>query len=844
MPLSYYRLVAWPWMVLWQVGWLTLLGWGMIRLRQFQRPVVALGHGLDWVMAATGLTLVVASLMADFPRVALWNTSLVVSYGLGLYAYRNWVDGGGWLTRYRLWAGLVGVAAGTAIVSLGLWRPDPTMWQSQNFMTALRNYQPLGHHNFVGGYFALILPLAVAAAVASRGGQRWLAAGASGLMAVALYASGSRGAALGALVWLLVTWLARLARVSRKHRWRCGLAGLGGFTAVGLALATNPRIRAWFEVSPGAGSIGLTVSDGPTLDRWFMVQMGGNILRDRPLFGVGPGVMSRVSNLYRPIEAGAGLDHIQQLHNTPLQLAGELGLAGLGLYLAWLVLGGRLWWWLWQQPLTPPDRALLGGIGGSLLAYGVSSLTDYQLENIPIAGTLVALVVLLLALATTYGRPGPAVSLPRRRLASLGVWIWIGLLFYIWLPFTLTVSFAALADRAFYNQQLNLADTRWYKADRLSPWDPTAGAVASEALWKLYQMLGASETQDNVRSLLLDYAHQAQRAAPNDAWFNQNLAVFHQPLDPAQALPFAAQAVQLLPRNRNHGYWLLGELLLAQDAHSGTTTDGGTSPKINNQPDAAIAAFTLEALINPASLTYPLWQEEPFQAIYPAVVTSTLGEYDQLLAQLSPGDLGFSAVYEARVLLAWWTRQSLSNVRTDYLRPIVQALLLADTDPAAALTQVESALAAGQDTVELRLLAAWLDPQKYWSAYANPDSSGPDSSGPDSSIPDLNTLMMEENLTQRPLRTWLTAMVAAPAEAYRGAISFAYRNYQAKEITLMLQPQDLQLYTLVTDLNLFPQWPREFPLLDHRIEALRTEALGLPHPTRNRFRLSSLSVQE
>lgn len=71
--------------------------------------------------------------------------------------------------------------------------------------------------------------------------------------------------------------------------------------------------------------------------------------------------MSRVSNLYRPIETGAGLDHIQQLHNTPVQLAGELGLPGLALYLAGIVLIGRLWWRLWRSPLDLADRHLLGG---------------------------------------------------------------------------------------------------------------------------------------------------------------------------------------------------------------------------------------------------------------------------------------------------------------------------------------------------------------------------------------------------------------------------------------------------------------------------------------------------
>ncbi len=93
--------------------------------------------------------------------------------------------------------------------------------------------------------------------------------------------------------------------------------------ALGLALASNPRIRTWFSADG-------FVPDGPTLDRWFMARLAVNILRDRPWVGVGPGVMSRVSNLYRPIETGAGLDHIQQLHSTPTQLAGELGLVGVG----------------------------------------------------------------------------------------------------------------------------------------------------------------------------------------------------------------------------------------------------------------------------------------------------------------------------------------------------------------------------------------------------------------------------------------------------------------------------------------------------------------------------------
>ncbi|MEO1069390.1 MAG: O-antigen ligase family protein, partial [Cyanobacteria bacterium J06638_6] len=294
MPLSYYRMVGWAWILFWQLGGMILALGLWRRLRQGQ-PFYALGYGLDRVVLTLGVVLGLSAVVSPFPRVALWNASLVAIYAAALYFYRNVVDHG-WLNRLRLWRGLVAIAIGTAVVSLALWRPDPTMWAPDNFLTALRNHQPLGHHNFVGGYFALTLPLAVAAAVASRGWRRWLVAAGSGLMVAALYVSGSRGAALGVVVWLLVTWVARLGQVKASQRWRWWLAGLAGAVGLGLLLASNPRIRTWFSAE--------SQIDGPTLDRWFMLRLGGNILRDRPLLGVGPGVMGRVSNLYRPIETG------------------------------------------------------------------------------------------------------------------------------------------------------------------------------------------------------------------------------------------------------------------------------------------------------------------------------------------------------------------------------------------------------------------------------------------------------------------------------------------------------------------------------------------------------------
>jgi putative inorganic carbon (HCO3(-)) transporter len=236
--------------------------------------------------------------------------------------------------------------------------------------------------------------------------------------------------------------------------------------------------------------------------------------------------------------------------------------------------------------------------------------------------------------------------------------------------------------------------------------------------------------------------------------------------------------------------------------------------------------------VNPASLTYPQWQNAPYGAIYPAVVQATLAEYDALLAEVPPQSPGFSTLYETRALLAWWTGQPRVEVDPARLRPVVSGVLLADTDPTAALESVEHQLSLGQQTPELQLLATWLDPERYpVTPLAPPNQS-----------PDLDTLLMEESLATRPLRPWLTSMITTPDQGYRGLLTFAYRNYQAKQITLILSPPHLQRYTLIVKLNLFPPWPREFPALDHRLETLRTEALGLPHPTRHGFRLASLDL--
>ena len=517
LPHSYVRMVGWPWIVIWQIGFLALGIWTIWMLRQFHIPFRRLGHGLDWVMGFAVLVMALSATLAEFPEVAAWNFVLAISYGLLLYALRNWIRPAGF-TVQRAWWVIVLVGTVTSLISLALWRPDPAMWFSNDFYAAIRNPLPLGHHNFVGGYFNLMLPLMFAFALAHRGSKRWGSGVATFLAAAALYSSGSRGAMLGALVLLLVSCGIAILRSRDKQRRRLIIGSLLALLGLTVILLSNPRIRSAIPIhflANKAEIAEVSIQDGPALDRYFMFQAARNILQSRPFLGVGPGNLSRVYNLYRPLETGTGSDHVQQLHNTPAQIGGELGLLGISDYLLLLGCLASLWFRLDKHLATPQDRLLLYGIGGSLLSYGVSSLTDYQLENIAIASTLTWNMALLVGLADKHPEISQSVSaeVPRRsrRVLSLISLILVCLALRIWLPVDMAMYLSHSARQEASTGNPAEADQKWDKAARLTPWDPTYPLLAAEnVLWVKDQVDG--EDQKILTEQAIEFFEQGDRS--------------------------------------------------------------------------------------------------------------------------------------------------------------------------------------------------------------------------------------------------------------------------------------------------------------------------------------------
>jgi O-antigen ligase len=219
-----------------------------------------------------------------------------------------------------------------------------------------------GDPNLLGLAFAASASIALAA-IASGGRRRLVAWGAPlvALTAIAgIGATQSRGAVVALVVGIVVT-----ALLVRSRR----VVAIGSIAlAATMAAVLLPAI---VDDAPGASALARTAagdSSSGRLDTW------SNALRqvaDNPVEGVGIGGFVTSIDRYR-----VPGDHslVQAAHNTPLQVAAELGIVGLGLggaALAALVVP------LWRRARAGDVLAACWCAAGASLAASSMLLTTY-----------------------------------------------------------------------------------------------------------------------------------------------------------------------------------------------------------------------------------------------------------------------------------------------------------------------------------------------------------------------------------------------------------------------------------------------------------------------------------
>jgi O-antigen ligase len=236
--------------------------------------------------------------------------------------------------------------------------------------------------NVLAGHLAIGLILCWGLGVGRRAAHRWFVVVVWALLFATLLFTFSRSGLLAAVVGIAVAsvWLARvhaLARPVAALGYPLAIVATIGLVVFAAVFHHYLQDRLW-SIWALLGPYGAT-------DRRGLIDAAALLLASHPLGGVGAGNFSAATRTVTP--GGVALDSV---HNVPLLIVSELGLAGLilvgAMVAAVLVVSYRRWRErsaeLWQ-----------GLVAGSLAALAVVGMLDHYLWSVPQGGLLGAWLV-------------------------------------------------------------------------------------------------------------------------------------------------------------------------------------------------------------------------------------------------------------------------------------------------------------------------------------------------------------------------------------------------------------------------------------------------------------------
>jgi O-antigen ligase len=242
----------------------------------------------------------------------------------------------------------------------------------------------LGHYMTYSGVLMLVVCAAVARLLFQPRDWIWPAVAVPALL-VALALTFTRNAWGG-------TFLAVLCLLALKN-WKLILVG-PVLIALGFAVApADIRARALSSFNS---------QDASRRDRAAMLEIGQAIVRDHPVFGVGPEMIDDVYARYRPPTAVNPTN--PHLHNVPVQIAAERGLPALA---AWLWFVGVALRDLYRQMRRGPARPVAAAGLAAVVAMLGAGLLEYNFGDSEFLMLLLGLITLPFAAARDRGTPAP-----------------------------------------------------------------------------------------------------------------------------------------------------------------------------------------------------------------------------------------------------------------------------------------------------------------------------------------------------------------------------------------------------------------------------------------------------
>jgi hypothetical protein len=637
---SHSLMVQWPWVAIWQIGLLCPILWLLSQIWH-HKSLTGLGNGFDLITGIIVLGLIISSLFSPFPNQARWYSWAAIGIICALYALHQWIiTDNSPQRRYAILSFQGYLSVAFIIISLFLWTSQtlsPELARIRELqqngveisfdfsVLELRNWAPLGHQNYVAGFLVLALPLLLGLAILAKNWQRWLWFTGIGLGILDLYTTSSRGGWLG-LIGVCVVGLGILIFRSEIPRLWLGLGGLATLLFLLLVIFANNRLKTVITSLVQGGG------DNEFSYRWINTLIGGQMGSENFLTGIGLGNVPITYQHYRPLIAGRASELIYQLHSTPAQLFAELGIWGI---LAGIGLVTVLIFHFFRSPAPDnfSDQILLPCVYTGLFGYGLMSLTDYQLDNIAIAGTL---TIYLACLTSSLPRKETKfLAIPAKGIFFTG--LGIVLVMIIWLiPIHRAWQLSSYGFDFLAEKKIAPFRDTLIKAHQLAPWEPY---YPYQLGWNLGDL---AINTNNPQSLneAIKYFQVGNQVSPYQEFGHSNLGWLQLRQNPREATKSFIESIKLIPAKRGV-FQGLAVSLLAQ-----------------NQTDLAIEAFALEAVRDPLFITSPLWRLPSLQPIYTKMLDRVDSIYSQLL-QSNPSENLKNNLHFYRGSLSWWRGDKL-----------------------------------------------------------------------------------------------------------------------------------------------------------------------------------------
>ena len=321
-----------------------------------------------WPLALYALLSLVSTAFSPDPRLSLMADKQMVLFLLVPLVYR-FATGQHASTMVTVIISFAAISAIIGIVQFGVLRYDNLGRRTQG---------TLGHYMTYSGLLMLVIGAALARVLFGQRDRLWAALVVPAL-AVAVAFSFARNAGVGACAAAALLLLLKDRRL---------LALLPIVAALFFLMAPTSITNRYASI--------FSLKDPTNRDRLAMLREGAHMVRDHPVFGIGPNMVQPLYAEYRDPDAVNAVN--PHLHNVPVQIAAERGLPALAAWL-WFIVSLVV---AFSKQLREPQLRFLAAAGlAAVTSMLVAGMFEYNFGDSEFLMLFLILVTLPFAAART-----------------------------------------------------------------------------------------------------------------------------------------------------------------------------------------------------------------------------------------------------------------------------------------------------------------------------------------------------------------------------------------------------------------------------------------------------------